>query len=89
MSSVMVPTNLNIIATLLGVIKPMIKLTLLDLKPRKVNHVLICSSAPTTKEIIKQTQTYFPSESIISTTTGITRNNRNFIKIEITQFTQL
>jgi len=88
-SNVMVPTNLNIIATLLGVAKPMIKLTLLDSKLKKTNYILIHSSTPTAKEIIKQTQTHALSRSIVSTMIGTTRNNKNFMKTEVTQFTLL
>ena len=54
-SSVTVSTNLNIITTSLGVVKPTIKLTPLDLKQRKINYALIHLSTPTIKEIIKQT----------------------------------
>jgi len=89
MSSAMAPSNSSIIDTLLDVVKPMIKLILLDLKSRKANHFCICSSTPTAEEIIKQTQIHVSSRNINLTITGITRNNRNFVKTGVTQFAQL
>ena len=77
-------TNPSIINTLLGVVKPIIKPTLLNLKPRKANYIHICSSTPTAEETIKWTQTHVPSGSIDLTVTGITRNNRNFVKTGVT-----
>jgi len=60
------------------------KLTLLDLKSRKMNHVLTHSSAPTTEASIKPIQTHTPSESITSITIGTTKNNKNFAIVEAT-----
>jgi len=60
------------------------KLTLLDLKPRRVNYVLTHSSATTTEASIKPIQTHAPFESITLTTIGITKNNKNFAIVEAT-----
>ena len=65
------------------------KLTLLDLKPRKVNYVLTHSSTPTAETSIKPIQIHAPSRSITSTMIGITKNNKNFAIVEATQFAQL
>jgi len=49
------------------------KLILLDLKPRRVNHVLTHSSTPTAEASIKPIQIYAPSGSITSTMIGVIR----------------
>ena len=88
MSSATAFTNLNITANLHNVAKWMRKLTLLELKPRRVNHVLTHSSTSTAEASIKLIQTHAPSGSITSTTIGITKNNKNFAIVEATQFAQ-
>ena len=88
MSSATAFTNLNITANLHSVAKWMRKLTLLDLKPRKVNYVLTHLSTSTAEASIKPIQTHAPSGSITSTTIGITKNNKNFAIVEATQFAQ-
>ena len=86
MSSATVLTSLNIIVILHGAVKLMIKSTLLDWRPRKVNHTLTPSSVPIAKINTKQTQIYAPSGGIVSTKTSTTKNNKNFAKAEATQF---
>ena len=62
------------------------KLTHLDSKPRRANYVLTLSSALTAKTSIKPIQIYAPSRNIASTTIGITKNNKSFVRVEATQF---
>ena len=89
MLNTMVLINSNIIVNLLGVAKLTKKQTLWDLRPKRVYHSLTHSNAPIVEAIIKQTWTLVLFESIILTMTGITKNNRNFAKVRVTQFTQL
>jgi len=55
--NVIAHTSLNTIESLVGATKLMLKLTLLDWKPKRVNHALIHSSVSTVKEITKLTPT--------------------------------
>ena len=54
-SSTISPINLNITNNSCGAAKQTRKLTLQDSKPRRVNHVPICSNIPTTKVNTKLT----------------------------------
>jgi len=60
-SNVVALTNLYITDNLLGVVKLMRRLTLLDSRQRRENHVLIPSSVSTAKIIIKLIQMNVPS----------------------------
>ena len=70
-SNVMAHTSLNTIESSVGAAKLMLKLTLLDWKPRRVNHALIRLSVPTAKEITKLTPTATHFEDIASIESGI------------------
>ena len=82
------PISLNTTTNSHGIVKWMKKLTYLNSKPRRVNHVLTLLSAPTAKTSIKPIQIYAPSRNIASTTIGITKNNKSFARVEATQFAQ-
>jgi len=86
--SVTVLIKLNIIITLPGIAKLMKKLIPQDLRPRRVNCTITPSNAPTVKVIIKLTQPLVPSEDTKLTVIGITKNNKNFAKVGVTQFAQ-
>jgi len=81
--SVIVLTKLNIIVTLLSIAKLTKKLTLQDLRSRKVNYALICSNAPTIMVTIKLIRPIAPSRDTDSTEIGTTKNNKNFAKVEV------
>jgi len=74
---------------LCGAAKQTKKLTLLDWKQNKANHVYILSSTLTAKVIIKPTQTNASSGNITSIESGIQENTRSFTKVEDNQFIQL
>jgi len=82
----MVPTSLNTITNLCGVAKQMRKQISQDSKLRRVNYTLICSNVLTVEVSIKPTQILVPSGSITSTMIGTTKNNKNFMKVEVIQF---
>ena len=79
------PISLNTTTNSYGIVKWMKKLAYLNSKPRRVNHVLTLLSALTS---IKPIQIYAPSRNIASTTIGITKNNKSFVRVEATQFAQ-
>jgi len=83
MLSVMVLTKLNIIITLLGITKLTKKLTFQDLRQRRVNYVLIHSNTPTVMVTIKPIWPVVPSGSTDSTEIGTNKNNKNFVKVEV------
>ena len=70
-------------------IKLILKLTLLNLKPQKKNHVIIYSNILIVKVTTKQIATTILSRSIGLTETNITRNHRNSKKSELIQFAQV
>jgi len=65
------------------------KITLLDWKQNRANHVYILSSTLTAKTIIKPTQTNVSSGNITSIGSGIQENTKNFTKVKDNQFIQL
>ena len=69
--NVMAHTSLNTIESSVGAAKLTLKLTLLDWKPRRANHALICSSVPTAKEITKLTPTAAHFRDITSIESGM------------------
>jgi len=88
-SNVVASTNLYITNNLSGVVKLMIRLTSLDSRQRRGNHVLIPSSVPTAKVIIKLIQMNVPSGSTDSTENSIQKNTLKFIKVTNNQFAHL
>ena len=66
-SNTMALTNLSIIVTSLGVAKQIQKLTLLNLKQNRENHILIYSNTLIVKEIIKLTPINTLSSNTVST----------------------
>jgi len=77
------------IANFCGVAKQMRKQTPQDSKLRRVNYTLIHPNVLTIEVSIKPTQTLVPSGSITSTMIGTTKNNKNFMKVEVIQIAQL
>jgi len=88
-SNVVAPTDLYITNNLSGVIKLMIRLTSLDSRQRRGNHVPIPSSVLTAKVIIKLIQINVPSGSTDSTENGIQKNTLKFMKVANNQFAHL
>jgi len=70
----MAHTSLNTTESSVGAAKLMLKLTLLDWKPRRANHALICSSVPTAKEITKLTPTAAHFGDIASIESGMQKS---------------
>jgi len=66
-SNTMALTNLSIIVTSLGVVKQIQKLTLLNLKQNRENHILTYSNTLIVKEIIKLTPINTLSSNTVST----------------------
>ena len=89
MSNIMAPTKLSIIASLCGVVKLMRRLTLLSLKPSRVNLVLIHSNIQTARANIKQILLTVLSRSISLTKNSIPKNTLKFEKIKNNQFIHL
>ena len=81
-------TNLSTTITLLDIVKQIQKLTLLDSKKNRVNHVLIHLNAQTIKETIKLTPINAPFGNTASTENGIPKNIKKFMKTEYNQFIQ-
>jgi len=78
----MVPINLNITITLLGIIKQIPRIILLDLKLSKANCAPTLSSVWTAKVIIRQNLTNVLSRDINSIRNSIQRNIKNFMRTE-------
>ena len=74
MSNAVALTDLYITNNLPSVVKLMRRLTPLDLRQRRGNHVLISSSVPTAKVIIKPIQMNVPSSSTDLTENSIQKN---------------
>ena len=85
-SSVMALIKSSITTNLCGVAKLMIRLTLLDSKPRRVSLAPTHSNVQTARVNIKQTQLIVLSGSTGLTRNNILRNTLNFEKIESNQF---
>jgi len=85
----MVHTNLKTIINLGGVARQMTSLTLLVLKPRKVNYALMCLSALTAEAITMQTLTNVHSGNTGLTVTSTTRKSLRSMKTGPSQFVQL
>ena len=86
--SVIASTSPNTTTNSHGVVKQMRKITYLDSKSRRTNHVLTLSSVPTAKASIMLIQIHAPSGNITLTIIGITKNNKSFMRVETTQFAQ-
>ena len=85
-SSATVCISLNTIESSVGVVRVIPNLTLLDWKPRRANHVLICSNVLTAKEIIKPTLTIVHFGDITSIGNDISRNMLRSVKIGCNRF---
>ena len=86
-SSAMTPINQRTIMNSDGVVRQIKNRTLLDLKQRKENHALTCSSVRIVEENIKLTLSSAPSGNIISTGSGNKRNMSRSIKTGSNPFT--
>jgi len=89
MSNAVALTDLYITNNLPSVVKLMRRLTPLDLRQRRENHVLISSSVPTAKVIIKPIQMNVPSSSTDSTENSIQKNTLKFMIVVNNQFIYL
>ena len=69
-SNIMVHTNPNTTENSAGVARRMPKSTYLNWKPRKINHALIRSNVPTTRETIKPILISVPFGGSISIENG-------------------
>ena len=78
--NVMALTSQNTTESSVGVAKPTIKLILLDLKPRRVNLVLIHSSAPIVKKITKPTQFTVHFGDIDSIVSGMLKSSLRSVR---------
>jgi len=87
--STMAFTNLNIIGIWYSIVKPIPKLTLLGLKPRKANHTHTFSNILTAKASTKLTATIAHFGNIGSIKNGILRRYKNSKKSKLIQFAQL
>ena len=88
MSNIIVPTKLSIITSLHDVVKLMRRLTLLGLKPSRVNLASIHSNIQTARANIKQILLTILSRSISLTKNGIPKKLK-FKKIKNNQFIYL
>ena len=80
--------KLSIIANLHGTIKQITKLTLSDLKQRRMNHAPILLGVPTAETNTKLTPQIVYFGNTTSIKNGIAKNMLNFAKIERSQFVQ-
>ena len=84
-----VPTKLDTIGKLYGIIRQTSRLTHLDLKLRKESLICICSNILIAKVNTKPIVIHIFSENISSTRNSIQRNIKSSIKIEANQSAQL
>ena len=80
-------TNQNITINLHSVVKQMKKQIFLDWKQNKASSALTSSSALIAKRTIKQTLMFTCSGDTNSITIGIAKNNKNYIRTGVNQFT--
>jgi len=89
MSNVMASTKSSIIVSLHSIVKLIKRLTLLGLKPSKMNLIPIYSNVQTARANIKWIPLTVFSRSIGLTKNGIPKNTLKFEKIKSNQFIHL